>query len=176
MKPNLTSLSAVTAHRLDARVIVGGESDFGSRVRLLAIGLILVCLMMLPQRATASTRSDTLEAIHWVENPSNSARPGRFGELGAYQFRSSTWRMYTRRPFSDANNRRCADEVAVQHYEWLKTTLTRAGIEATTYNIALAWNAGVNAVVQGHLSSFTRDYAARVNNLAADLGSQVAMK
>src|SRR4051812_42831736 len=50
----------------------------------------------------AGTRWETLEAIHWVENPTDSARPGPCGELGAYQFRLETWKMHSRRPFSAA--------------------------------------------------------------------------
>jgi len=88
--------------------------------------------------------------------------------------------MYTRRPFSEATNRQSSDEVAVLHYEWLKTTLARAGIEASTYNIALAWNAGANAVITGRVPSSSRDYADRVENLAIALNAKsralVAMK
>lgn len=84
--------------------------------------------------------------------------------------------MHSQVPFAEAIDRRNSDEVAVRHYEWLKTTLTRAGIEPSTYNIALAWNAGVNAVIKGRIPAASKDYATRVNNLAEDLGTQVAMK
>jgi hypothetical protein len=126
--------------------------------------------------AIAASRTETLQAIHWVENPSDSVRPGPCGELGAYQFRAATWQMHSQLPFAEAIDRQTSDEVAVRHYEWLKTTLTRAGVEASTYNIALAWNAGVNAVIRGRIPAASRDYATRVNNLAADLSTQVAMK
>ena len=146
-------------------------------LRLLGCLLAAFCVV---GKLTAATRWETLEAIHTVENPSNSSRPGRFGELGAYQFRLATWKMYTRRPFSEATNRQSSDEVAVLHYEWLKTTLARAGIEASTYNIALAWNAGANAVITGRVPSSSRDYADRVENLAIALNAKsralVAMK
>lgn len=86
--------------------------------------------------------------------------------------------MYSRRPFSEATNRRSSDEVAVKHYEWLKATLSGAGVEPSTYNIALAWNAGATAVITGRVSTASRDYASRVENLATALNSsaQVAMK
>jgi hypothetical protein len=146
-------------------------------MRMLAYGLALAAMLVVSS-AEAASRWETLEAIHTVENPSNSPRPGRFGELGAYQFRAATWKMHTTRPFSEAVHRGISDEVAVLHYEWLKSTLARAGVEASTYNIALAWNAGANAVIKGRVSSATRDYAARVNNLATVLraNSQLAAK
>lgn len=130
------------------------------------------------QQLLAASRADVLQAINWVENPFNSPQPGAFGELGAYQFRSSTWQMHTTRPFAQAIDRRCSDEVAVLHYEWIKATLERAGFEASVYNIAVAWNAGVGAVVRSRIPASTRDYATRVNNLAVDLSSRsaIAMK
>ena len=141
----------------------------------MALGSIFAALMF-TGNALAASRWETLEAIHTVENPSNSPRPGRFGELGAYQFRATTWRMHTSRPFGEAVDRQKSDEVAVRHYEWLKSTLTRAGVEASTYNIALAWNAGANAVITGRLTAASRNYAERVQNLATALSASVASR
>jgi hypothetical protein len=157
----------------------GENRGYSFAVRRLVTLAALAAGFFLPlSKAEAASRWQTLEAIHTVENPSNSTRPGRFGELGAYQFRAATWRTYSRRPFSEATNRRSSDEVAVRHYEWLKTTLSRAGIEPSTYNIALAWNAGANAVITGRAPSSSHDYAARVDNVATTLNStsEVAMR
>jgi len=120
--------------------------------------------------ASGATRWEVLEAIHWVENPSNTTRPGRFGELGPYQFRELTWRMHTKKPFALANDRQHADVVAVRHYEWLRRGLEAAGLEATSYNIALAWNSGLAAVVRGRAPGAAHEYAVRVANIAAHLG------
>jgi hypothetical protein len=117
----------------------------------------------------ASERWETLEAIHWIENPHNTSRPGLYGELGAYQFREMTWRMHTSVPFARALDRKASDDVAIRHYEWLKQGLVRNGIEATPYNIALAWNGGLSAVVRGSVPSAARDYAERVTNIARSL-------
>lgn len=119
--------------------------------------------------ASAADRWETLQAIHWVENPTESTRPGRHGELGAYQFRRATWHMHTKDSFHLANHRPTADKVAVEHYEWLRRGLIRNGIPATSYNIALAWNAGLTAVVRGRIPAASRSYASRVNNLVVDL-------
>jgi len=126
---------------------------------------VLSIVSVLP--AVASERWATLEAIHCVENPRDLARPGPCGELGAYQFREETWRMHTSAPFASALNRRVSDAVAVKHFEALKQGLERAGLPATAYNIALAWNGGLTAVVRGRVPAASRDYAERVTNLAA---------
>jgi hypothetical protein len=131
--------------------------------------LLVACFFGLAVVAQAAGRWETLEAIHWVENPHNSTRLGAHGELGPYQFRQSTWRMYSRRPFYEAINRQYSDEVAVKHYEWLKEGLVHAGLEATPYNIAMAWNAGLDAVVGHHVPSASRAYAEQVNNLVEEV-------
>jgi hypothetical protein len=116
--------------------------------------------------ASANDRWETLRAINMVENPTNQTGYGSRGELGPYQFRSSTWHMYSSKPFRMANDRQTADQVAVQHYEWIKEHLSAAGIDPNDYNIALAWNCGITAVISGHIPMQTYHYAERVNNLA----------
>jgi hypothetical protein len=122
----------------------------------------------------AGSRWETLEAIHWVENPKDRRTPGTYGELGAYQFRPDTWKMHSRRPFREALDRSRSDEVAVMHYEWIKAALERNGVEVTTYNIALAWNAGIKGALSGRAPRASHDYALRVNNLAGQLQNTVA--
>jgi len=113
-----------------------------------------------------TTRWATLEAIHHVENPRNVSRPGSYGELGAYQFRRSTWKSHTKVPFSRAIHRDESDRVAVKHYEWLKRGLVRNGMPITPYNIALGWNGGLDAMVKGSSPRRAHEYAGRVANLA----------
>lgn len=131
--------------------------------------LTLVFALLAAGASAGPDRWETLQAIHWVENPTESTRPGPYGELGAYQFRRATWQMHTKEPFHLANHRATADKVAVKHYEWLKAGLVRNGITPTPYNIAMAWNAGLTAVVKGKVPSASRNYASRVNNLVHDL-------
>ena len=133
--------------------------------RLLTRLFLLVTLLAFTIEARADDRWETLRAINTVENPTNHTRMGRFGELGPYQFRSATWRMHTRRPFSQATQREAADEVAVIHYEWIKANLERAGVDASPFNIAMAWNTGVNNVINGRAPSVSYNYAERVVNL-----------
>lgn len=130
---------------------------------------LLFALLAVVASAQTSSRWATLEAIHKLENPNNSPRPGRHGELGAYQFRSSTWSMHTAVPFQRAVEREISDSVAVKHYEWLKRGLETARVPATPYNIALAWNGGLGAVLRGQSPRIAHDYAQRATNLAAVL-------
>lgn len=124
--------------------------------------------------AEGSNRWATLEAIHKLENPRNLTRPGPRGELGAYQFRSGTWRMHTSAPFLRALDRAESDVVAVKHYEWLKRGLEKAGVPASTYNIALAWNGGLSAAVRGRAPRAAHSYAQRAVNLAAEFSRGTA--
>src|SRR5579859_1472376 len=125
------------------------------KTRLISL-ITFFCMPSLAILAHAADRWETLEAIHWVENPHNSTRLGPHGELGPYQFRQSTWRMYSRRPFYEAINRQYSDEVAVRHYEWLRDGLVQARVTPMPYDIALAWNAGLDAVVGGRVPSASR--------------------
>ena len=136
---------------------------------LLFAGLVLAVGVLIPSTLRASERWETLEAIHWIENPHNSVHPGPCGELGAYQFREATWRMHTTMPFVRALERPASDDVAIRHYEWLKTGLLRHGLDVTPYNIALAWNGGLAAAVRGSVPAAARDYAERVTNIAQEL-------
>ncbi len=120
----------------------------------------------------ASSRWETLRAINWVENPTNQTRYGSKGELGPYQFRRDTWRIHTNKPFTLANDRATADEVAVLHYEWIKQGLTEAGIEPTAFNIAMAWNCGLGAVKSGRVPTVSYHYAEQVSNLAEMFGQR----
>lgn len=118
---------------------------------------------------SALPRAITLEAIHQIENPRDLKRPGPCGELGAYQFRAETWAQHTQRPFADALDRGCSDHVAAQHYNWICERLVKNGLEASVYNVALAWNAGLNATIRGRAPRRSHDYAMRVGHIASDL-------
>ncbi len=133
--------------------------------QLTSLLLIITALCAFTNKAGASDRWETLRAINWVENPTNQTKVGRFGELGPYQFRPATWRMHTNKPFRQAILREEADEVAVKHYEWIKRSFEQAGVEANAFNIALAWNSGVEAVLSGRSPSVSYEYASRVSNL-----------
>lgn len=74
--------------------------------------------------------------------------------------------MHTSVPFTRALDRGASDAVAIKHYEWIKRGLEAAGLPATPYNIALAWNSGLGAATSGRSPSIAHDYAQRATNLA----------
>ena len=135
----------------------------------LVLGVGLFGFGVTSPKCRAASRHVTLEAIHQIENPRNLTRPGPAGELGAYQFRAATWAQHTRRPFSDALDRRWSDLVAALHHDWLCERLVRNGLEPSVYNVALAWNAGLSATVRDRAPRRSHDYAVRVGNIAGEL-------
>lgn len=151
---------------VDQIAFVPGTCDMQNHLTKL---LLLVSVIAFTINASADDRWETLRAINMVENPTNQTKVGRFGELGPYQFRPTTWRMHTNKPFSMAVQRQAADEVAVMHYEWIKRTLERAGVDASPFNIAMAWNSGMGNVLSGRAPEVSFDYADRVTNLVQTL-------
>lgn len=127
--------------------------------------LVLLLSGLLPAAEAAADRVEVLRAINWVENPTNHTRRGSRGELGPYQFMPHTWKLHTNKSFQLAVVREHADEVAAKHYEWLRRGLERAQIDPSPYNIALAWNSGLSAVINGRVPMVTYNYAQRVTNL-----------
>lgn len=146
-----TSSRLLSILRVGAWLLVGGAAAAGANA------------------AEAASRWATLEAIHHLENPRNVQRPGPKGELGPYQFRAATWKQHTNEPFHRALDREVADVVAVKHYEWLKRGLERAGLPASPYNIALAWNGGLDATIRGRAPRVAHEYAQRAANMATVL-------
>jgi len=90
------------------------------------------------------------------------AKIGRRGERSAWQISPEVWREYCEAPFTRASSvSRLAAMVAAAHLEWLRLSLEQKGRPATPYNLALAWNAGLGAVLTGKAPPGAHDYAAR---------------
>jgi len=120
------------------------------------------------QSRAAQQREDFLYAIRMVESGGNYNCPaGRYGEQGPYQFRREVWQQYTQAPFAQARTA-LADEVALEHYQWIVTRLRNRGLTPSAWRIAAAWNGGVESVVSGRVSRAARSYATRVVNLVED--------
>ena len=139
---------------------------------------LVSCLSTVAAKAAPAPpdQSSFLHAIRLVETGDRCDSPrGRYGELGAYQFRLMVWRQHTSAPFSRARTR-FADTVAARHYSWIAQRLRANGVPATSWNIAAAWNSGVSSVVSGAIPATTQDYATRVVNLMERDGAyQVAL-
>ena len=143
------------------------NDERGARLRSFSwfCGLVAVITLGLAPSAMAWERSDVLDAIHQVENPNNSLRIGRRGELGPYQFRPVVWNTYSQKPFSLAADQAEAQLVAELHFEWIKRGLERNKLEVTPYHIGLVWNAGLHATLNNRASATSKYYAERVANL-----------
>jgi hypothetical protein len=127
--------------------------------------LALLLLLWSTPLARAWERTDVLEAIHEVENPHNTNRIGRRGELGPFQLRPAVWYTYTQKPFSLATDQDESRLVAEAHYEWIKRGLERNKLDVTPYHIGLVWNAGLHATLNNRASETSKYYAQRVANL-----------
>jgi hypothetical protein len=80
--------------------------------------------------------------------------------------------MHTSSSFALAENREVSNTIAHRHYAWIEAKLRENGVEASPYNVAVAWNAGVNAVIRGNAPTVAHDYASRVMNIAATLRAE----
>ncbi|MFT3867627.1 MAG: hypothetical protein QM715_03910 [Nibricoccus sp.] len=133
--------------------------------------LTLIIVGALSLNSQANTNA-VLRGIRVVETQDQLHPPrGKLGERGPYQFRRSTWRMHTKSSFDLAENREVANTVAKRHYAWIESQLQANGVDSSPYNVAMAWNAGVNAVIRGRVPAVARDYASRVLNIASTYGT-----
>ncbi|MBX3749715.1 MAG: transglycosylase SLT domain-containing protein [Opitutaceae bacterium] len=133
---------------------------------LLTVGLATLAVATV--RAAGRNEADHrfLRAIREIETGNNPRAIGIDGEFTAYQFTRETWRDYTNiDPVEALRNPLIADGVAEDHLEFIRRQLRRAGLEASYYNAALAWNAGIGATIRGEARPTQHDYAKRVIHL-----------
>lgn len=128
------------------------------------MGFLAVAVVM-SATAAEPTWDDLLWAIHQVENPRNVRTPGRAGELGPYQIKPEVWREHSGLPHRVALEPEASREVAMAHLKWIRGALTSGGAPTDCYHLALAWNAGAEAVRTGRLLRRQVAYAERVSRL-----------
>jgi hypothetical protein len=110
-----------------------------------------------------------LRCIGQVERVRGSHRRGHFGERGKYQFTEATWKSVTSIPFDEAENDQVSDNVARFYLNKLRYQLLERRIDATVYNIAMAFHCGLNgAVLRTFQSQDAKEYCIRVENLYCD--------
>ena len=81
-------------------------------------------------------------------------RVGPAGEMGPWQMLPRVWVSYAG----------TAEQRAVKHLRYLEKELLQAGVDPQPFNLALAWNAGLAAVLRGRAPARAYDYARRVCN------------
>lgn len=102
-----------------------------------------------------------LSAVRQVEEW--HGRDGRAGERGPWQITAAVWAMHMPgTPFAMARQEGPARACALKHVAWLRARLRAAGADDNAYNLALAWNAGLSAVLRGRAPERSYDYAGRV--------------
>lgn len=109
-----------------------------------------------------------LAVLHQLENPANSRKPGKFGELGPWQITPAVWAEVTNKPFTVENafDPVLGRKIAYKHVLRLTEAMRQHGIEPNVYKLALAWNAGLGAVFHPeHAPASALLYADRANVL-----------
>jgi len=105
-----------------------------------------------------------LNATRLVEN--NHGLDGAHQERGAYGIRPATWRQHMGDlPFALARQERWGRECARRHVAWLQRELEAAGIDPNAFNVALAYNAGLQTVLESRAPERAYQHATRVRNL-----------
>lgn len=93
-------------------------------------------------------------------------RPGTLGEEGPYQIRAITWQQHMRgTAFAMARQEGPARACALKHLAWLSRSLEARGVPASAFNLAAAWNAGLERYVSGRAPERAYAYARRVESL-----------
>lgn len=110
-----------------------------------------------------------LDAIRQVESGNRWNQVGSRGELGAYQFMALTWHAHTTRPFSDAKDPQKAEQVALEHLQWIRAGLRALGLPVDAYHIALVWNAGIGRIARHEVTATQRERARRCRDLYRSL-------
>lgn len=110
-----------------------------------------------------------LWAIAEVENTPNHVI-GAKGERSKYQITQSVWDAHSTQPFAYASSplnphRQETLRVALSRIRVIRIWLTDMDVPETPRMIALAWGAGINAIVRCEVSRAKNDYADRVDNL-----------
>ena len=91
---------------------------------------------------------------------------GRLGERGPWQLRRSVWsRQMPGIDYAWARPYGTARACALKHIAWLARCLEARGVPATAFNIAAAWNAGLEDYTTGRAPVRAYRYAADVERL-----------
>lgn len=133
-------------------------------MKLKALLLSLLSCVGLAQAAPEPINWNKLvDAIATVENTPGR---GKHGERSPWQFTYAVWALHTSVSFSYADvgsvlARAEQRRVAISHAQFIATSIDNP----TPYRIALAWNAGIAAVLHNRFTDASAEYAKRVRNV-----------
>lgn len=93
-------------------------------------------------------------------------RDGAHGERGPYQITAAMWALQMPgRPFSEARRETPSRLCTLREIARLERELRRRSVDASVFNIALAWNAGLEGSTRGAAPVRAYWYAAWVDQL-----------
>jgi hypothetical protein len=129
-------------------------------IRLVLISLALTLGVHAAELNAARLADQIRKVEDWNGND------GRHGERGPYQVTRAVWRQHIPdEPFILARQEDWGRACALKHIAWLRQQLRRAGLDDNAHTVALAYNAGLTAVLKGKAPMDSYDYALRVENL-----------
>lgn len=104
-------------------------------------------------------------ALNIAETPGEvPAHPGPAGETGEWQLTPAV--RHDRGAELRARGEAVTDEaIAREQVIWLARELERAGADPLPFNVALAWNCGLTATLEGRAPVRSYHFAIRVENL-----------
>jgi hypothetical protein len=130
-------------------------------IRALAISALLV--------VTAHAGVDVdrfVDALRERETGNRPVRDGAAGERGPWQITGRVWSLQMPgKPFAQARQYGPARACAVKHVRWLAAQLQARGVHASAFNLALAWNAGLEGATRGRAPERAYEYARAVEAL-----------
>ncbi|MBX3736705.1 MAG: hypothetical protein KF715_08455 [Candidatus Didemnitutus sp.] len=95
-----------------------------------------------------------------------NGRDGAHGERGPWQITPAVWRLHMPGiSFAEARCVAVARACAVKHVNYLAAQLEARGVAPLLFNIALAWNAGINGSTRGTAPERAYHFAVAVENI-----------
>lgn len=106
-----------------------------------------------------------LIVLPMVETPNGvPAHPGPAGETGPYALTPRV-RVDRGRELRARGEKVTDEAIAREQILWISRGLKAAEVDVNVFNIALAWNCGLEQTVQGRAPERSYDFAGRVRNL-----------
>src|SRR5258706_7340232 len=136
-------------------------------------------LMLALSTISASAGLSRIEALGMIETGNDDEVVGRAGEVSRFQIRPDVWSQYSQSTAYDSF--RVASRVAQQHLHSLEDLFrTRAGREATDFDLYVLWNAGAGyyqriGFIAARVAPLVRERAQRYSNLCETQPSKPAL-